>query len=79
MNNVEFLEHAMINGKMYKNVFRCHKDDKIPFCRTLDMVIDREVSGNFVSFTILFGNKSMENPLYALMVETKQQFINTEK
>ena len=31
MNKIEFLEHAMINGKMHEDVFRCHKDTKIPY------------------------------------------------
>lgn len=73
-NLVTYYPEAMINGKMLKDVFKCHKDTKIPLSN-MDLMISRELQENdTVAFTICFGYYG--SPLYKLMKES--QIINTE-
>ena len=77
--NIEYFPEALINGKPHKDVFKCHKDTKIPFSN-MDMMISRELQENdIVAFTVLFGWTSNENPLYELMMNGKNLILNTEK
>jgi len=79
MQGVEFFEKAMINGVMCNDVFKCHKNTRIQLSG-MDMMISRELQENdIVAFTLMFGWRSEKNPLYALMMESKHKFINTEK
>ena len=73
--DVTYYPEAIINGKICKDVFKCHKDTKIALSN-MDMMISHELQENdIVAFTILFG--WYKSPLYELMKESK--IINTEK
>jgi hypothetical protein len=78
MNNIEYFSEALINGKIQKDVFKCHKDTKISLSN-MDLMIDRQLLSNeFVLFRVFFGWKSEKNPLYSLKMNY-QNIINTEK
>jgi hypothetical protein len=75
--DITYYPEAMINGKIHKDVFKCHKDTKIAISN-MDMMISRELQENdIVAFTVCFGWHG--SPLYKLMKTSKINIINTEK
>ena len=75
MKEVEYFPEAMINGKMCKDVFKCHKDSKVPFSN-MDIMISRELQENdIVAFTMCFGD--LKSPLCEL--KRTSLILNTEK